>query len=759
MGTWLQENWENATSTFFSNFIDTISDIVFIIDTANQVVFCNKAAYEQLAIPKPFEPFLINDLLVSDSRDSFSQLINKSKQSKEKQVGEFYFVFNEITRNYSIATTPYRYDVENDIYFTTLVLFSESKRDEIQKAEIQTENILKEYVLNSEFNIISDKKPVCLYCLENLPVNKKIKSFVSLVNHEFSEIVINTLMSCYQNIQEVDCEVIMQVNNIETWVLIRFFPRKFDNKFFIEVQIIDITYRRFKIGSNTNKFHIPNSLVSIGTIFSTTNNIALAIRQSMQHVLDVIHLDSLVIYRDQPEEDCFILENKVVRNELIENDLSESTLNYSTVLGFKKILENYELIVSGSLSNSMTKSLQEKIAGIGMQSFVISPIFIAGKFYGALIAGYSKKREWTNLEIEFIHGSSLILGQNIDREITKREILSTRNDFINIFNNASDLVFIVAFNGTIIEANHTAIKALGYKRAELLGKHVENISAVSNDIEHILGGEIHQSRQLIFGTSLIKKSGENIPIEVREKIVTYNNRKCILTIARDITDRKQFDRLILQTIIETEERERKRFAESLHDDLGPLLSAMKIYVDLLVNKKIDPKANTMAMDQMKQIMEQAIVTTRQTALNIMPNVLTDFGLAEALSDFITKVRTTQIVEIEYFETNPQYIIKGNKAKVLFSVIKELTNNSLRHSGAKKVDIKLLDKTDSFVVEYSDDGIGFDFYSMLRKENRGMGIKNIVSKIESINGKIKAKQGKKRGIFIEIVLKKIGRDQS
>ncbi|MDD4746824.1 MAG: PAS domain S-box protein [Salinivirgaceae bacterium] len=753
MKTWLQKNRKEINLTFFSEIIDIMSDCVFVIDHQNKIVSCNRVASETFAILQPISPFSINELLVDKSQAQFETLINDARTQKRSSECGLYFSVKSTSQWFS-ATSIILIDNQNrDSEHIGLILTQNNSNDEKVVCEQKKERRIQELILNRDFNVISNRIPACLYCYEEPTDKTSLESFIDLVNPDFIEITLNTLAKCVEELQLSDCEVIMPISGEDTWVLIRFYPRKFDHKFFIETHIIDISHRRYKTGIKSNEFHITSSLVRIGTIFSKAKDITVAIQQSMQYILEELHLDTLVIYRDVPEEHSFILDNRVIYSQLIVGYPLESIINYSTVLGFKKILENYELIVSGSTSESMTKSLQERIEKIGICSYVLAPIFIAGKFYGALVAGNNKDRIWTNIEVSFLHGSSLILGQNIDREITKREILSTRNDFINIFNNASDLVFIIAFNGTILEANRTAIRALGYNRRDLLGKHVERISTVSSEPDSILAGEMHQSRQLTFGTTLKKKSGETIPIEVKEKIVTYNNQKCILTIARDITDRKLFDRLILQTIIETEERERKRFAESLHDDLGPLLSALKIYVDLLVSKKFDPHTDQLAMDQMKQIIEQAIATIRQTAHNIMPNVLSDFGLSEALNDFINKLRTTQVVEIEFFESNPEYVVKNNRAKILFSAIKELVSNSLRHANARKIGVKLLVKDESFVVEYTDDGIGFDFNAVARGEHDGMGIKNIVSKIDSLGGKIISKKVSGLGIFIEITIDK------
>jgi PAS domain S-box-containing protein len=614
------------------------------------------------------------------------------------------------------------------------------------------QNELATYVLNQNFDIIETGIPPCLCCIEETTENTQLQPFIELFDEDFKEIILDTLVKSVQKMETTDCESMLISEKSSCWVLNRFTPRNCDNRMFIEVRIFDLSNRRYNDNNSAGKTNFSKSLVNIGTIFATSDDISKSILDSMKLILTDLNLNVLAIYRDASDEEQFILDTQVVSAGLENYFPTDMALPYHTVLGFKKVLKNQEIIVSDSINEPITTVLRDIILSLGIHSYVVAPIFIAGKFYGALVAGFCQERQWIPSEIDFLHASALILGQNIDREITKKQILTTRNDFINIFNNASDMVFIVNLDGTIIEANATATKTIGYERNELLGKHVEDISSVSTGIEPVMAGEMHQSRQLIFGTSLKRKTGEQIPIEVREKIVTYNNRKCILTIARDITDRKQFDRLILQTIIETEERERKRFAEALHDDLGPLLSALKIYVNLLVNKKFDPRLDDMAMEQMTQIIEQAIQTTKQTAANLMPNVLADFGLVEAVTDFIQKVNTAKVLDILFIDETKGTHIKGNSSKVFFSVTKELINNTIKHAKAQRAKLTLTyNDSNILLLKYEDDGIGFDFQKMLREENQGMGIKNLVSKIDTMKGTIKTETRISGGFMIIISL--------
>lgn len=114
----------------------------------------------------------------------------------------------------------------------------------------------------------------------------------------------------------------------------------------------------------------------------------------------------------------------------------------------------------------------------------------------------------------------------------------------------------------------------------------------------------------------------------KQRINTQLERKVserTQSLQEEIAERRRLEQRILSTTIETEERERKRFSEDLHDGLGPLLSTVKMYVDLINNKSGKPQQQQL-IAQAGELLDEAIISTRQIANNLTPNLLNDFGL-------------------------------------------------------------------------------------------------------------------------------------
>ncbi len=352
--------------------------------------------------------------------------------------------------------------------------------------------------------------------------------------------------------------------------------------------------------------------------------------------------------------------------------------------------------------------------------------------------------------------SGIIKMDNLLRKLRKVEKsrIESEDRFKLLFDNTGDEIFLADFEGNFIEINNEAIKKLGYTREELMEKNFADIKTpkyiplVQKNIEIIL-----KNGQHVYETEHVAKNGNVIFLEMSSRVIDYLGGKAILSIARDRTERKEIERKIAAAIIETEERERKRFAADLHDGVAPILSTVKLYTDLLKKgnfNKISPAETIQAVDE---LIDKAIVSTREISNNIMPSILQDFGLPAAVKDFCNYINNTKSIKIS-LDTS-QYKLTGPRIEetVLFQSIKELVNNTLKHSQAQNIEIFLESHDNQINLYYKDDGIGFDVDKKMLLPT-GLGLNNIVNKVKSINGLslIKSKEGEGMSVLVTLNIK-------
>ena len=214
--------------------------------------------------------------------------------------------------------------------------------------------------------------------------------------------------------------------------------------------------------------------------------------------------------------------------------------------------------------------------------------------------------------------------------------------------------------------------------------------------------------------------------------------------------RRLTEKMFLNTIIQTEEKERKRFAKDLHDGLGPLLSSVKMSVSSLAQMKHD-EASREIVENTELVINEAIKSLKEISDNLSPHILNNFGLVRALNNFANKINITKTIRINFITELKDERFDANVEVVLYRVICELINNTIKHAHAKKITISLtITDGDYLTIIYKDDGKGFDVSKIIEQQGgSGMGFSNIYSRINSLKGEINIESENKKGTLVTI----------
>lgn len=205
--------------------------------------------------------------------------------------------------------------------------------------------------------------------------------------------------------------------------------------------------------------------------------------------------------------------------------------------------------------------------------------------------------------------------------------------------------------------------------------------------------------------------------------------------------RSLMSKRILSAVMHTEERSRSQFAKELHDGMGPLLSSAKMSLSAISDKDLSAEQREI-LQNTRYVINEAIRSVREISSNMSPQVLMDFGLAQGVQNFISRISALHTVDIEFATNLDKERFDNDVEIVTYRVICELMNNSLKHSKCTNITVSLILEGSKLLLNYADNGRGFNPDKV---SSNGMGLSNITSRIDSLNGHISISSGENEGM--------------
>lgn len=207
------------------------------------------------------------------------------------------------------------------------------------------------------------------------------------------------------------------------------------------------------------------------------------------------------------------------------------------------------------------------------------------------------------------------------------------------------------------------------------------------------------------------------------------------------------EKLRFKEVIDAEENERSRIARELHDGLGQLLSVARLNVALL--EDVVPTEDKPDLDRSLKIIDEACSEVRNISHNMMPSALIRLGLMPAIKEVVLNVNAARGLRID-FSTNLETSLGRSLDITIYRIVQEILNNMIRHSKADLINLSLTKNESDLEIMIRDNGIGFDTDKI--NESKGMGWKNIFSRISMLDGTIKLESELQKGTLVYINLK-------
>jgi len=213
--------------------------------------------------------------------------------------------------------------------------------------------------------------------------------------------------------------------------------------------------------------------------------------------------------------------------------------------------------------------------------------------------------------------------------------------------------------------------------------------------------------------------------------------------------RRESENKVLHAIMQTEEKERRQFAKDLHDGIGPLLSNIKMSVSAL-NKTQITGFNRTVIDNISSLINESITSLKYTSNNLSPHILESFGLASAVNSFIENINRLGKIDVA-FSNNIEYFRFDREIETnLYRIICELFQNTVKHASASNISLLIHHHENRLIIQYFDDGIGFD--PVDANNMNGMGISNMYSRLKALDGEIEFKRILPKGMMTSVLLK-------
>lgn len=202
----------------------------------------------------------------------------------------------------------------------------------------------------------------------------------------------------------------------------------------------------------------------------------------------------------------------------------------------------------------------------------------------------------------------------------------------------------------------------------------------------------------------------------------------------------EHQRRLLANSLDVQERERKRIAADIHDELSSKLSVARL---ALYRNDHDPE---LLRQEVSALVDQAITTSRNISYDLYPPLLAEFGLADTLRDYIQPLKNTRKITFCALQQAGSARLEAPAELHLFRIAQELINNALKHSsGAIGIDLRTTEKT--VCLRVCDDGPGFD----TTRVHSGWGMKSLESRVQVLGGRYRLSSAPGKGVSALVVI--------
>ncbi len=204
----------------------------------------------------------------------------------------------------------------------------------------------------------------------------------------------------------------------------------------------------------------------------------------------------------------------------------------------------------------------------------------------------------------------------------------------------------------------------------------------------------------------------------------FSRKKIIKTQLEKANLEIEYQKELLQSTILTQEEERKRIAQDLHDAISSKLNVVSLNANMLSGNNLEASEVNRIGESIRKVTTTVLENSRRIAHDLLPPTLEKFGFQAALEELCEEIEATEQFEMTYQIDYPKSFLKPADELHLFRILQELFNNSIKHSEASKIELILEPEENAVSLIYRDNGKGFEVSRAMKSKGLGMsGIQN------------------------------------
>jgi len=342
-------------------------------------------------------------------------------------------------------------------------------------------------------------------------------------------------------------------------------------------------------------------------------------------------------------------------------------------------------------------------------------------------------------------------------EIALRE---SEERYRELFENARDAMYVHDLEGNYLRVNHAAERLSGYTRDEIVGYNFVEFLAPEyvRQVRDRFCAKLAQQGETTYECDVITKDGRRVPVEVSSRAIYENGViVCVQGTARDITERKLAQdalQMFSRHLIEAQEEERRRIARELHDQIGQVLTAVKMNLHTVQRVCNASEAGSYIWDNIDAV-DEALRMVRDLSVDLRPPILDDLGLVTALRWYVDRyrIRTGLEVEVNIELEDQNERFPRELETTFFRIAQESLTNIVRHARATQISLHFAKDGNALLLSLKDNGVGFDPNTLRRRVPRvaTLGLISMQERAHAAGGSIEIQSAVSKGTEVRFRL--------